>query len=147
MSERAAIRFVRLRAGAQPPRRATAGATGYDLCACLPEGGFLDISQDPVRVPTGIAIEAPPGWDVQSRPRSGLAAQGVLSVYGTVDADYRGEIFVMMHTVGRRPPYRVQHGDRIAQLVVARAAECDWQEAAQLSVSERGTGGHGSTGR
>jgi dUTP pyrophosphatase len=147
VSKRVAIRFLRLRPEALPPRRATPGATGYDLCACLPAPGFLDVGPDPVRVPTGIAIEAPPGWDVQLRPRSGLAAQGVLSVFGTVDPDYRGEIFVTLYTVGRRPPYRVQHGDRIAQLVVARTAEVGWQEAQQLSETERGTGGHGSTGR
>jgi len=147
VSERVAIRFVRLRPEAKAPHRATAGASGYDIYACLPDGGFLDVGTDPVRVPTGIAIEAPPGWDVQSRPRSGLAAQGVLSVFGTVDPDYRGEIFVTMYTIGRRPPHRVQHGDRIAQLVVARVAEAVWREVEQLSETERGSGGYGSTGR
>ncbi|HLZ72622.1 MAG TPA: dUTP diphosphatase [Dehalococcoidia bacterium] len=147
MSEQIAIRFVCLRDGARAPQRATAGATGYDVYACLPGGGFIDVGGDPVRVPTGIALEAPLGWDVQCRPRSGLSAQGVLAVLGTGDPDYRGEIFVTMYTVGRRPPHRVQHDDRIAQLVVARVAEVEWQQVAQLSATERGAGGYGSTGR
>ncbi len=146
MSERVAIRFVLLREGAQAPRRMTAAATGYDLYACLP-GGYIDVGPDPVRVPTGIAIEAPAGWDVQCRPRSGLSAQGVIAVLGTGDPDYRGELFVTMYTVGRRPPHRIQHGDRIAQLVVARVADVDWQPVERLSETERGSGGYGSTGR
>lgn len=147
MSERIGIRFVRLRDGAAPPHRATPGASGWDLFACLPEPGFLDIGADPVRVPTGIAVEAPYGCDVQIRPRSGLAAQGVLSTFGTLDADYRGEIFATMYTVGHRSPHRVQHGDRIAQLVVSRVVAVAWQEVEQLSATARGAGGHGSTGR
>jgi len=147
MSETVTIRFVRLRPEAKTPHRATAGATGYDVYACLPGGGFMDVGPDPVRVPTGIAIEAPPGCDVQCRPRSGLSAQGVLCVLGTGDPDYRGEIFVTVYTVGRRPPHRVQHGDRIAQLVVARVAEAVWREVEQLSETERGSGGYGSTRR
>ncbi|HZQ38250.1 MAG TPA: dUTP diphosphatase [Dehalococcoidia bacterium] len=147
MTERIAIRFVLLRESAQAPRRMTEAATGYDLHACLPGGGFLDVGPDPVRVPTGIAIEAPAGWDVQCRPRSGLSAQGVIAVLGTGDPDYRGEIFVTMYTVGRRPPYRIQHGDRIAQLVVTRAADVEWHLVERLSETERGSGGYGSTGR
>lgn len=147
MSERISVRFVCLRDGAKAPQRMTPAATGYDLYACLPAAGFLDVGADPVRVPTGIALEIPVGWDAQCRPRSGLSAQGVIAVLGTGDPDYRGEIFVTMYTIGRRPPHRVQHGDRIAQLVVARVAEIDWQRVEHLSESERGAGGYGSTGR
>jgi dUTP pyrophosphatase len=135
-----------LRDGARLPQRQTAAATGYDLHACLPEGELL-IGSDPVRVPTGIAIEAPPGCDVQLRPRSGLSARGVMSAFGTIDADYRGELFVTLYTVGTREPHRLAHGDRIAQLVVARVVEAEWEEVGALSETERGAGGHGSTGR
>jgi len=144
--ERLRVRVLRLRPEARLPARATPGATGYDLYACLPEGDLL-VGADPVRVPTGIAIEVPPGYDAQIRPRSGLAARGVLATFGTIDADYRGEIFVTLHTIGSRDPHRVQHGDRVAQLVIARAVEIAWEECDALSPTERGQSGHGSTGR
>lgn len=140
------VRVLRLHPEARLPHRATAGATGYDLYACLPDGDLL-VGPDPVRVPTGIAIEAPPGYDAQIRPRSGLAARGVLATFGTIDADYRGEIFITLHTIGSRGPHRVAHGDRIAQLVIARVVAVAWEECDALSPTERGQGGHGSTGR
>lgn len=144
--ERVVLQFRRLRPQARVPARATPGATGYDICACL-ETGLLEVGPDPVRVPTGIAVEAPPGCDVQLRPRSGLGVQGVVAAFGTLDPDYRGELFITLYTVGRRGPHLVRDGDRIAQLVVARALSVDWQEADELSATERGSGGHGSTGR
>jgi dUTP pyrophosphatase len=144
--ERAVLRFRRMRPEARVPARATAGATGYDVFACL-ETGMLEVGADPVRVPTGIAVEAPPGCDVQLRPRSGLSAQGVMATFGTLDPDYRGELFVTLYTVGSRGPHLVRDGDRVAQLVVVRALAIDWQESEELSASERGAGGHGSTGR
>lgn len=140
------LRVLLLRTGAQLPRRQTEGASGFDLHACLPDGDLL-IGADPVRVPTGIAIEAPDGCDVQIRPRSGLSAQGVIGVFGTLDADYRGELFATLYTVGGRGPHRVAHGDRVGQLVVTLLAPIDVQAVAALSATERGTGGHGSTGR
>lgn len=141
------LRFVRLREGADEPRRASEQATGYDISTCLGPDGFLDIGPDPVRVPTGLAIEAPFGCDVQLRPRSGLSAKGVMGVFGTLDADYRGEVFITLYTVGSRDSYRLRDGDRIAQLVVSRSVDLIWQEAESLSESARGSGGHGSTGR
>ncbi len=135
----------RLRPGARLPERATPGATGYDLCACL--DGDLPVGQEPVRVPTGIAIEAPPGFDVQVRPRSGLSAKGVMVTFGTIDCDYRGEVLVTMFVLPYRGPHAVHRGDRIAQLVVSRIEDVTLEEVQTLSATARDTGGHGSTGR
>jgi dUTP pyrophosphatase len=118
-----------------------------DLYACIEAPGYIDIGPDVTLVPAGIALEAPIGWDVQVRPRSGLGRQGVSIIFGTVDPDYRGEIFVSMHTFGTKESYRVQDGDRIAQIVIARALLVDVQVVDELSDSTRGAGGHGSTGR
>lgn len=140
----ATLRVRRLRPSARIPARQSAAASGYDLHACL--DAPLSIGEQPVKVPTGIAIAAPEGWDVQSRPRSGLAARGVLSVLGTIDADYRGELFVTMYCLPGCGPFEVNDGDRIAQLVVARLAAAEWVEVDSLEETGRGAGGHGSTG-
>ncbi len=143
------IRAKLLRPGARLPERATPGATGYDLYACLPAGpdADLEVGPEPVRVPTGVALEAPSGIDVQIRPRSGLSAQGVIVVFGTIDADYRGELLVTMYTLPHRPPHVIHSGDRIAQLVVSRIEDVALLEAGELTPTTRNTGGHGSTGR
>ncbi len=141
------LKVLLLRVGATVPRRATAAATGLDLYACIEEEGHIDLGPDVTLVPTGIAIEAPAGYDVQIRPRSGLGRQGVDVVFGTIDPDYRGEILVSMHTFGSRTSHRISHGDRIAQMVVGRTAALEVVEVDELSASERGSGGHGSTGR
>jgi dUTP pyrophosphatase len=140
------LKVLRLRPDAELPRRASTGASGLDLFACLPDGGPLHLSPDPTLVPTGIAIEIPPGYDAQVRPRSGLTARGVMVAFGTVDADYRGELLVTMYVYGSRGSFTVNHGDRIAQLVIARLAQIDVCEVDELSSTERGAGGHGSTG-
>ncbi len=145
MSGSAALKVKRLRPSARLPQRASPGATGFDLYACLDADG-LQIGQEPVRVPTGIAIEAPPGLDAQVRPRSGLSAQGVTVTFGTIDSDYRGELLVTMYVLPYRGPHVVRHGDRIAQLVVGRTADVVIEEAAELTPTLRDTGGHGSTG-
>jgi len=144
MSDDAVLRVQRLRPGARLPERATPGSTGYDLYAC-PDGEMV-IGQEPALVPTGIALEAPPGYDVQVRPRSGLASKGVQVTFGTIDSDYRGEVLVTMYVLPYREPHVVRPGDRIAQLVIGRTAEVAIVEAEALSASERGSGGHGSTG-
>jgi dUTP pyrophosphatase len=141
------LRVQLLRPGARAPLRATPGSTGLDLFACPEYPGYVELGQDVMLIPTGIALEAPPGYDLQIRPRSGLALQGVEAVFGTVDSDYRGEVFVSMRTFGSRRSYRVQTGDRIAQLVVCRVELLPVVEVPELSASERGSGGHGSTGR
>lgn len=141
-----ALRVLRLRAGARLPVRATATASGLDLFAHLPEGGTLELGPDPVLVPTGIAVEFPAGFDLQVRPRSGLARRGVMVAYGTVDADYRGELFVTMYTLGSLRGFTIHDGDRIAQLVLGRLADVAVVETDILSDTDRGAGGHGSTG-
>jgi dUTP pyrophosphatase len=141
------LRVKLLRLGARLPQRATPGSTGFDLYACLDAPGYVDLGPDVTLVPTGIAIDAPAGYDLQVRPRSGLGRQGVNVVFGSIDSDYRGEILVSMYTFGARTSYRVQDGDRIAQLVIGRIAAVDVVEVDELGASQRGEGGHGSTGR
>ncbi len=145
MTPQPVLKVKRLHPGARLPQRATPGSTGYDLYACL-EGQELEIGQTPVRVPTGIAIEAPPGLDIQVRPRSGLSAHGVIVTFGTIDSDYRGELLVNMYVLPHRDHHIVRHGDRVAQLVVTMLANVRVEEATELSASMRDTGGHGSTG-
>jgi dUTP pyrophosphatase len=141
------LRVKLLREGARIPTRATKASSGFDLYACLEGAATLELGPDVKLVPTGIAIEAPAGFDVQVRPRSGLGRLGVNVVLGTIDADYRGEVLVSMYTFGSRRSYAVHHGDRIAQLVIARLADLAVVEAAELSPTTRESGGHGSTGR
>jgi dUTP pyrophosphatase len=141
-----ALRVQLLRPGARLPQRATPGASGLDLFACIEAAEGLVLGRDPMRVPTGIAIEVPTSYDAQVRPRSGLSAQGVGVTFGTIDSDYRGEVLVTMYLFGSQGSYTVRHGDRIAQLVLARLADLPVVEAQALSPTERGQGGHGSTG-
>ncbi len=142
-----AICIQRMRPEARLPERATCGASGYDLCACLPAPGYVDVGRDPVKVPTGVAIAIPAGYDAQIRPRSGLSAKGVMATFGTLDSDYRGEVLVTLYCVGSLSSYRVRDGDRIAQLVVTRLADLPLVEAEALTETARAGGGHGSTGR
>lgn len=139
------VRVRLLRPGARLPVRSTASASGYDITACIQED--MVIGQLPVLVPTGLALEVPEGLDAQLRPRSGLARQGVLSTFGTLDADYRGELMIALYTTSPGVQYTVHNGDRIAQLVVVRLADVVFEEATELSTTARGAGGHGSTGR
>jgi len=102
----------------------------------------------PQAVPTGLAVEIPPGWEGQVRPRSGLALKHAISMPnapGTIDPGYRGELKVILINLGREP-YRVRAGDRIAQLVIAPYAAVEWEES-ELNQSRRAAGGFGSSGR
>lgn len=139
------LRVLRLRPGARLPVRSTPEATGFDVHACL--GDPLQLGPAPTLVPTGIALEFPRGFDVQVRPRSGLTARGIGVAFGTIDADYRGEVLVTMWTFGTLATYELHPGDRIAQLVVARLAPVEVLEVAELGATSRGASGHGSTGR
>ena len=145
MAEPITLKVKRLQPEARLPGRATEGASGLDLHACLPDGDLV-LGPDPQRVGTGIAIEFPPGYDAQIRPRSGLSFKGVGVAFGTIDSDYRGELLVTMWVFGSKTEHIVSNGDRIAQLVIAPLAAAIVLEADELSESERGTGGHGSTG-
>jgi dUTP pyrophosphatase len=144
--DRYPVKVLRVRPEALLPTRATADASGFDLFACVPVPGYIDLSRDPMTVPTGIAVEATYGIDVQIRPRSGLSAQGIGVTLGTIDADYRGELLVTMYLFGSRDTHRINHGDRIAQLVFSYLAPVDLEEVDSLSRTARGAGGHGSTG-
>ena len=146
MTDPSLILVKKLKPDARIPERATDGATGYDLYACL-DSNELEVGPEPVRVPTGVAIETPPGLDVQIRPRSGLSFKGVMVTYGTIDADYRGELLVTMYALPHREPHIVHNGDRIAQLVISQIADVRLEEAEELTATARNTGGHGSTGR
>jgi len=146
VSGEALVRVKLLRPGAQVPRRATEHASGFDLHACLVDGP-IELSQTPTLVPTGVALEVPPGLDAQLRPRSGLARQGVLSTFGTLDADYRGELMIALYTTAPGIRYTVHDGDRIAQLVITMLAPVLFEESPELSATVRGASGHGSTGR
>jgi dUTP pyrophosphatase len=140
------LRVKKLREGAQLPLRATPGSSGLDLFACIDREGSIELTSDPVLVPTGIAIELPPGYEATIRPRSGLSLRSISVILGTIDADYRGELLVSMHVFGTRTAYRISHGDRIAQLVISRVVAMPIEEAETLSPTARDTGGHGSTG-
>lgn len=132
------------------PAYQSAGAAGADLVAALPEGAIVTLPPGGREmVPTGIAIALPPGYEAQVRPRSGLAARHgvtVLNSPGTVDADYRGEIRVILINLGAEP-FKIQRGDRIAQLVVAPVTMAAFDVRETLDETERGSGGFGSTGR
>lgn len=142
-----ALKVKRLRPNARLPERATDGSSGLDLFACIEGADHVVLDRRPVRVGTGIAIEFPRGFDVQVRPRSGLALKGVGVTLGTIDSDYRGEVLVTMHLFGDAEEYRINNGDRIAQLVVTRLGELPVTEVGELSDTARGSGGHGSTGQ
>ena len=141
------VKVLRLKPEARLPVRASGEASGFDLYACLPGPGFVELMRDPTPVPTGIALEVPFGIDTQVRPRSGLSARGVGVTLGTIDADYRGELLVTMYLFGSLDRFRINHGDRIAQLVFSWLAPVEFVEVDALSPTERGAGGHGSTGQ
>ena len=141
------IRRVAHGAGLPLPAYATEGSAGLDLMAALTTPVDLPPLGRAV-VPTGIAIALPTGYEAQVRPRSGLAAEHgitVLNAPGTIDADYRGEIGVMLVNLGDAP-FRVEPGMRIAQMVIAPVSAVDWDEVEELPESRRGDGGFGSTG-
>ena len=145
--ETSILKVKRLRPGARLPERATEGSSGLDLFACIDGQDHVLLGRRPVRVGTGIAIECPRGFDVQVRPRSGLAAKGVGVTLGTIDSDYRGEVLVTMYLFGHLEEYRIGNGDRIAQIVVTRLGSLEVVEAEELTETARGVGGHGSTGQ
>ena len=149
MCDELVVRIVRLaHARDLPlPARATPHAAGMDLRAAV-DAPLVLAPGARALVPTGIAIALPAGWEAQVRPRSGLALKHgitVLNAPGTIDADYRGEVRVILINLGEEP-FTIRRGARIAQLVVARAACVRWQETETLEPTARGAGGFGSTG-
>ncbi len=136
-------------AGLPLPAAQSEGAAGLDLMAALAEGEELRIGiSERLLVPTGLALQLPPGYEAQVRPRSGLAARHgitVLNAPGTIDADYRGEVMVLLVNHGAEP-FTVRRGMRIAQLVVAPVSRVELMPVVSLDKSGRGKGGFGSTG-
>ena len=132
------------------PAYQTAEAAGLDLQAAVPDGAPVTLAPGQYAlVPTGLAIALPPGHEAQVRPRSGLAAKHgvtVLNSPGTIDADYRGEIKVILINHGTAP-FVINRGERIAQMVIAPVVQAALIAVATLSATDRGAGGFGSTGR
>ena len=130
------------------PAYATEGSAGMDLCAHIHESVVLEPLERRL-IPTGLFIELPTGYEAQIRPRSGLALkQGItcLNSPGTIDADYRGEIGVILINLSNEMQV-IKTGDRIAQMVIAPVTQISWEPATALTPTNRGAGGFGSTGK
>ncbi len=141
------IRFT-ARPGSTVPAYQTPGAAGADICACLDERVTIGPGERRL-VPTGISVEIPEGFEIQVRPRSGLALKHgitVLNSPGTIDSDYRGEIGIVLYNSGESE-FVVETGDRIAQIVCAPVARAAFAASDSLSDTSRGAGGYGSTGK
>lgn len=140
------VGFKKLNKDAIMPKFAHHGDAGMDICSI--EDAELMIGR-PTMVKTGLAVEIPFGYEIQVRPRSGLALKGVTvwNSPGTIDAGYRGEIgVILMYTSTDASAFHIKKGDRIAQLVLAKIPDCEVFEVSELSESSRGCGGFGSTG-
>jgi dUTP pyrophosphatase len=144
------IRLLPHGEGLPLPAYQSAHAAGLDLLAAVPEDAPIVLAPGKhALVPTGLTIALPPGYEAQVRPRSGLAAKHgvtVLNAPGTVDADYRGEIGVLLINHGAAP-FEIRRGERIAQMVIASVVRAELVATASLSATDRGSGGFGSTGR
>jgi dUTP pyrophosphatase len=142
-----AVRRLPHGAGLPLPAYATDGSAGADVVAAV-ERDLVLAPGERGAVPTGLAVAVPAGFELQVRPRSGLALKSGLTVAnapGTIDSDYRGEVMVILVNLGAEP-FVVRRGDRIAQLVLAPVTRAAYAEAAELPGSGRGAGGFGSTG-
>ena len=140
------IKFV-AQVGAIIPEYKTSGAAGADVCAFLSEPVVIK-SGEFAMIPTGLSFAIPEGYEIQVRPRSGLAAKNgvtVLNTPGTIDSDYRGEVKVILINHGK-DAFTVNNGDRIAQLIVAPVTQGVFEKTDELDSTERGEGGFGSTG-
>ena len=130
------------------PNYETKASAGMDLRANIQSDVLLDPMQRAI-IPTGLYLEIPVGYEAQVRPRSGLAAKHGLTVLnspGTIDADYRGEIGVILVNLSNKA-FTIKNGERVAQMVIAKHERADWNEVETLSETSRGAGGFGSTGR
>ncbi len=143
------VQFVKIHPKAQLPFYATEGAAGMDLVNVLDEPLMLK-PHDRAKVPTGLIMILPHGYEGQVRPRSGLAAKHGITLtncVGTIDSDYRGEICCLMINLGNEP-YSIQPGERIAQLVIAPVVQADTEIVEKIpEETKRGSGGFGSTGK
>ncbi|MFB5945394.1 dUTP diphosphatase [Albibacterium profundi] len=136
------------KSGNDLPNYQTEASAGMDLRANLPEGNLKIGTLERILVPTGLFMELPLGFEAQIRPRSGLAYKHgitVLNSPGTIDADYRGEIKVLLVNLSNEP-FEIVHGERIAQMIIAEHEQVDWEETSELTDTVRGAGGYGHTG-
>lgn len=134
--------------GAVIPEYKTAGAAGADVYAYLPQGSVTIKSGKFAMIPTGVFYEIPMGYEIQVRPRSGLAFKNgitVLNSPGTIDSDYRGELKILLINFGEQD-FTINNGDRIAQIIISSVVQAEFSAAESLSKTERGEGGFGSTG-
>ncbi|MDP1556707.1 MAG: dUTP diphosphatase [Hyphomonas sp.] len=136
--------------GLDLPAYETSGSAGMDVRAAVPENAPVILAPGArALVPTGLSVAIPEGYEIQVRPRSGLAAKHgltCLNTPGTIDSDYRGEIKVILINLGA-DAFTIKRGERIAQLVLAPVTRLAWSEVEELGTTERGAGGFGSTGR
>ncbi|MDQ3334700.1 MAG: dUTP diphosphatase [Myxococcota bacterium] len=142
------VQIKKLRPDAIVPRYMSELAAGLDLAAAI-DGPITIEPGDRVAIATGLAMALPPGFEAQVRPRSGLAKKHGITIVnapGTIDADYRGEVQVLVINHGREP-VRIAPGDRIAQMVIAPVVQAQIEEVEELGETARGAGGFGSTGR
>jgi len=134
--------------GLDSPHYASSHAAGADLRAAIDEERVLQPGEHTL-IPTGFAMALPAGFEAQVRPRSGLALKHgitVLNTPGTIDADYRGEVGVILINHGQQP-FHIQRGDRIAQMIIAPVMQAAWRDVDSLDATERGSGGFGSSGK
>jgi len=130
------------------PRYAKKGDAGMDVRAYCPNGDITLYSSSRLIIPTGLKVAIPEGYEIQVRPRSGMAAKKgvtVLNTPGTIDSGYRGEIGVILYNTNAEK-IEIEHGERIAQLVLSKVPTIEWEEVEDLSETSRGEGGFGSTG-
>jgi dUTP pyrophosphatase len=136
--------------GLELPAYETSGSAGMDVRAAVPEDAPVILAPGArAMVETGLSVAIPEGYEIQVRPRSGLAAKHgltCLNTPGTIDSDYRGEIKVILINLGAEA-FTIRRGERIAQLVLAPVTRLAWSEVEELGTTERGAGGFGSTGR
>lgn len=143
------IKIKIINRGGQPlPSYGTPGAAGMDIHANLPEGGLTVRPMERVLVPTGLYMQLPQGYECQIRPRSGLALKHgitILNSPGTVDADYRGEIGIILINLGTED-FTINNGDRIAQMVIKEYTKVEWEPVQRIDETKREDGGFGHTG-
>jgi len=140
---------VKLMGEAKLPHYSSKAASGVDLSAYLPEGSLTLKPFERILIPTGIKIALPEGYEAQVRPRSGLAIKHgvtVLNTPGTIDSDYRGEIKIILINLSNES-FVINNGDRIAQMVIAKYEQAEFETVEVLDNTERGEGGFGSTGK
>lgn len=138
----------KVKEGAILPEYKTSGAAGADVCAFLPEGPVTIKKGSYAMIPTGLFCEIPDGYEIQVRPRSGLAFKNgitVLNTPGTIDSDYRGELRILLVNLGNQD-FVINDKERIAQIIVSPVLQAKFEAVKDLSSTERGTSGFGSTG-